>query len=108
MIRPAYLFLIAGMAAVTYATRAGFFGIARAVELHPLLKRALSYVPVAILSALVFPPILAPSGHLQSPLSNPYLASAVLTGVILVLMRRGWLAIVLGVASMVALRMLGV
>ena len=41
MIRPWSVVLILGMAVVTYATRIGFFGIARQVELHPLFKRAL-------------------------------------------------------------------
>lgn len=108
MIRPWYLVLIIGMAAVTYLTRIGLFGIARQVELHPMLRRALDYVPVSILGALVFPAVLAPAGHLESPLVNAYLWCAVITSAVLLVTRRGWLAIVVGVASMVALRALGV
>ena len=104
MIRPAYLLLILGMAAVTYATRAGFFGIARQFDMHPMLRRALEYVPVSILAALVFPSIIAPSGHIQPPLANAYLWSAAITAGVLLLTRRGWLAIVVGVASMILLR----
>lgn len=106
MIRPYYLLLIAGMAAVTYATRIGFFGIARQFELHPLLRRALEYVPVSILAALVFPAVLAPEGTLVSPLSNAYLWAALITAATLFLARKGWLAIVVGVASMLAFRLL--
>jgi branched chain amino acid efflux pump len=101
VIRPWYLVLIVGMAAVTYATRIGFFGIARQISLHPLLRRALDYVPVSILAALVFPAIVAPSGHMERPLTNAYLWSAAITVAVLLLTRRGWLAIVLGVGSMV-------
>lgn len=106
MTRPWYLALILGMAVVTYATRIGFFGIAKRVDLHPLLKRALDYVPVSILAALVFPPILAPSGRVQLPLGNVYVWSAAITATVLLLTRRGWLAIVLGVGSMVVFRLL--
>lgn len=106
MIRPWYLALILAMAAVTYATRIGFFGIARQVELHPIVRRALEYVPVSILAALVFPSILVPTGHLQSPLSNAYLWSALLTTAVLVTTRKGWLAIVIGVAGMLVFRLL--
>ncbi len=106
MIRPWYLALILGMAVVTYATRIGFFGIARQVELHPVLKRALEYVPVSILAALVFPPILAPSGQVQPPLANMYIWSAAITAAALLLTRRGWFAIVLGVGSMIVFRLL--
>lgn len=106
-IQPWHAVMIIGMAAVTYATRIGFFGIARQFELHPLLKRALEYVPVSILAALVFPSLLAPSGHLVSPLSNAYLWAAAITAAVLLVTRRGWIAIVLGVASMVAIRLIG-
>jgi len=107
VIRPWYLALILAMAAVTYATRLGFFGIARQVALHPLLRRALDYVPVSILAALVFPTILAPSGRLEQPLTNACVWAAVITTGVLLLTRRGWLAIVVGVGSMVAIRWLG-
>lgn len=105
--RPWNVVLILGMAAVTYATRIGFFGIARQVEMHPLVRRALEYVPVSILAALVFPSILAPSGRLQQPLANPYLWAAAITTTVLFATKRGWLAIVLGVASMVVIRLAG-
>ena len=107
MIRPWVLALIVGMAAVTYASRIGFFGISRQFELHPLLRRALEYVPVSILAALVFPTIVAPSGHVQPPLSNTYLWAAVITAAVLLVTKRGWIAIVVGVASMLAFRLLG-
>lgn len=104
MIRPAFLTLIVGMAIVTYATRIGFFGIARQVDLHPLLRRALEYVPVSILAALVFPSVVAPSRHLISPVGNSYVWSALITSAVLLLTKRGWLAITVGVASMVLFR----
>ena len=78
-----YVLLILLMAAVTYATRVGFLGVARQAELHPLLRRALEYVPVSILAALVFPAVLAPSGHVEQPLGNPYVWAAVATAALL-------------------------
>jgi branched-subunit amino acid transport protein len=105
-VRPYYVALILLMAAVTYSTRVGFLGVARQVELHPLLRRALSYVPVAILAALVFPAVLAPSGHMEQPLGNPYIWAAVATGVLLWVTKRQWVAIVLGIASLVLFRAL--
>lgn len=107
MIRPESMVLILGMAAVTYATRIGLFGIARQVELHPLLRRALEYVPVAILAALVFPAILAPSGRLEQPLTNVYLLAALITAAVLGISKRGWIAIVVGVGSMLLFRTIG-
>lgn len=102
--RPYYVVVILAMGAVTYASRVGFIGVARQFELHPLLRRSLEYVPVSILAALIFPAVLAPSGHLEAPLGNIYLWAAVGTSAVLVLTKRPWLAIVLGVVTLVMLR----
>ena len=102
--RPYYTALILGMAAITYATRVGFIGVARQTELHPLLRRSLEYVPASILAALVFPAVLAPSGKMESPVTNIYVWAAALTVGILVTTKRQWLAIVLGVVSLVLMR----
>ena len=104
MLRPYFVVLILLMAAVTYASRVGLIGVARQFEIHPLLRRALEYVPVSIMAALVFPAVLAPSGRIESPAANTYLWASVLTAAVLFTTRRQWLAIVLGVASMVLLR----
>jgi branched-subunit amino acid transport protein len=99
-----YVLMIVLMGAVTYASRVGLIGVARQVKLHPLLERSLEYVPVAILSALLFPALFAPSGHLESPVNNAYIWAAAATLILLWLTKRQWLAIVLGVASLVLLR----
>ena len=104
--RPYYVILILGMAAVTYATRVGFIGVARQFELHPLLRRSLEYVPASILAALVFPAVLAPSGKMVQPLTNTYVWAALITVAVLLTTKRQWLAIVVGVASLVVLRRL--
>jgi branched-subunit amino acid transport protein len=99
-----YIALIAGMAVVTYATRVGFIGVARQFELHPLLRRSLEYVPVSILAALVFPAVLAPAGKMVSPIANVYVWGALITAAVLFATRKQWLAIVIGVASLVLMR----
>lgn len=102
--RPYYVSVILLMGVVTYTTRVGFIGVARQFELHPLLRRSLEYVPVSILAALIFPAVLAPAGRLEPPLGNIYVWAAFATSGVLVLTRRPWLAIVLGVATLVVLR----
>src|SRR5665648_425849 len=104
--RPYNLVLILLMAAVTYATRVVFIGVAKQFQIHPLLRRALEYVPVSIMAALVFPAVLAPSGKVESPVSNIYVWASVITVAVLLTTKRQWLAIVLGVASLVLLRRL--
>lgn len=102
--RPYFVLLIVLMAAVTYATRVGLIGVAKQVQLHPLLRRALEYVPVSILAALVFPAVFAPSGEMESPVTNVYVWAAVLTGVVLFVTKKQWLAIVVGVTSLLLFR----
>jgi branched-subunit amino acid transport protein len=104
MLRPYYVSLILLMAGATYATRVGLIGVAKQFEIHPLLRRSLEYVPVSILAALVFPAVLAPSGKMQPPLANVYVWAAVVTMAVLLATKRQWLAIVLGVASLVLFR----
>jgi len=106
MLRPYYVVLILLMAAVTYASRVGLIGVAKQVQIHPLLRRSLEYVPVSILAALVFPAVLAPSSHMESPFTNIYVWAALFTAGVLLWTKRQWLAIVLGVASLVLLRRL--
>jgi branched-subunit amino acid transport protein len=103
-VRPSIALLILLMAAVTYASRVGLIGVARQFKLHPLLGKALEYVPASILAALVFPAVLAPTGHLESPVTNMYVWAAVITVAVLLGTKRQWLAIVLGVVSLVVLR----
>ncbi len=106
--RPYYVAMILGMAVVTYATRVGFIGVARQFELHPMLRRALEYVPVSILAALVFPAVIAPTGSFESPLTNAYVWAALATSAVWFLTKRSWLAIVVGVGGMILVRALGV
>ena len=98
--------LIAVLGAVTYASRVGFIGVARRVDLHPLLRSALEYVPVSILAALVFPAVLAPAGRVASPATNVYLWAAIATVALLWVTKRPWLAVIFGVAGLVLLRRL--
>ena len=55
---PAEVWLtIVALAAATFATRLSFMGLLAHVELPRLLQRALSYVPPAILAAIIAPQV---------------------------------------------------
>lgn len=57
---------ILAMGVVTWALRASFVMLGDA-GLPPLLRRALAYVPQAVLAALVAPALFAPSGATVGP-----------------------------------------
>ena len=74
---------IVGMTAVTFGVRYLLFGMGERAELPPLIKRALRYVPVAVLTAIIVPMLLLPDGtHWQLGWRNAYLVGGVATGVI--------------------------
>jgi branched-subunit amino acid transport protein len=52
--------VLAAMAVVTYFLRASFLLLPPEVETPPLLKRALRYVPAAVLTAIWVPEVFAP------------------------------------------------
>ena len=54
--------MIAGMALVTYLTRAPLLVLLRG-DLSPWLSRWLQFVPIAVFTALVVPPFVTPSGR---------------------------------------------
>jgi branched-subunit amino acid transport protein len=74
---------IAGMTAVTFAIRYVLFGLGGRVDLPALIKRALHYVPVAVLTAIIVPMLLLPDGtHWQLSWRNAYLVGGIATGLI--------------------------
>jgi branched-subunit amino acid transport protein len=57
--------IILGMGVVTYAIRLSPMMLLGRVEGRPLMRRALRFVPPAVLSALIFPELLLPGGTLD-------------------------------------------
>jgi branched-subunit amino acid transport protein len=79
--------MIAGMAMVTFAIRYLLFPLSGRIRFSDNLKRALGYVPPAVLTAIIVPATLIPDGQaLNLTWANAYLAGAVITAVI------GWLS----------------
>ncbi|OEC35270.1 Branched-chain amino acid transport protein [Pseudomonas cuatrocienegasensis] len=65
--------LIAGMLAITFATRYSLFAFPD-LRFPTLVRQGLHYVPTAVLTAIVVPGMLLPDGqHWQLGLDNAYL-----------------------------------
>ena len=90
-----YVLMIAGMAAVTIAIRAAIFVLGDRIMFPPLLRQALDFVPVTVLSAIVVPMVVAPhGGGLEITWRNPQLVAAIVAGVLCALTRHQLLTIV--------------
>lgn len=72
------LYLIAGMAVVTFVIRYSMFAAAGRFEFPPRLTEALRYVPPAVLTAIIVPAVLMPNGEsIDLSWTNAYLVGAV-------------------------------
>lgn len=88
--------LIVGMALVTFIVRYPMIALVGRIPLPETLIRALRYVPVAVLTAIIVPTALMPQGELDVSLSNAYLYGAVAAGLIAWRTRNLLLTIALG------------
>ena len=76
-----WLIMIA-LAACTFLIRISFIVILSNREVHPLIARALRFVPASILSALVIPQILTRNNSLHISLDNPQLVAGIVAAVV--------------------------
>lgn len=71
------VFMIAGMAIVTFLIRYVMFPVSGQFQFPPIFEKALAYVPPAVLSAIIVPSVLMPTGEkIDLTLTNPYLIGA--------------------------------
>lgn len=77
------IYMIAGMALVTFAIRYIMFPISGKFQFPKLFEQGLGYVPPVVLTAIIVPSVLMPGGgDLNLKLSNPYLIGALAACVI--------------------------
>lgn len=69
--------LILGMALVTFTIRYPLLAFVGRVELPDQMVRALRYVPVAVLMAIIVPTMLMPHGQMEIDLHNSYLIAGI-------------------------------
>lgn len=71
------IYMVAGMALVTFGIRYILFPISGRFRFPDLFERGLRYVPPVVLTAIIVPSVLMPTGDtLDFKLSNPYLIGA--------------------------------
>jgi len=78
------MLMIAGMALINLAIRWPVYLFADHVRFPPLVERALGFVPVAVLTAIIVPATLYPDADkgIQLSYMNPYLVGAVVAAVV--------------------------
>ena len=72
------IILITGMAAVTFSIRYILLAFSSRFALPEKVEKALTYVPPAVLTAIIIPAVLTPGGNWDISLNNAYLPAAVI------------------------------
>ncbi|HEX7913403.1 MAG TPA: AzlD domain-containing protein [Paraburkholderia sp.] len=92
-----YVVLILGMAAITWVIRAAVFVMGDRLVFPPLVRTALGFVPVTVLTAIIVPMAVAPhGGDAELTWRNPQLIGALAAVLVSALTRRPLLTIAVG------------
>lgn len=100
-----WLVLIA-VGLLTYALRLSFILLFGRLDMPILLRRALRFVPPAVLTAIIFPEVLMPGGQLGFSLDNPRLPAALLAALVAWRTRNAVVTVAAGMAVLLALQFL--
>lgn len=94
--------LIFGMFVVTFGVRYVLFAVADNIVFPEKLKRALNYVPIAVLTAIIFPAVFMPQGDLYASVENPYIVGAIVAVAISFWRKNMLLTVVTGLIAFAA------
>ena len=97
--------IVAGI--VTFLIRLSFISLLANREMPALAQRALSFVPPAVMSAIVFPELLVRDGHLAMSLENHRLIAGVVAILIAWRFKKIMPTIVAGMAALWLLQFAG-
>ena len=101
------LFLILGMAVVTFAVRYPVLALVSRMPLPAAVLKAMRFIPPAVLTAIIVPAVLIPDGAtLQFDYRNSYLMASLVAGLVAWRTKNLLLTIILGMAALWAWRWL--
>ena len=91
---------IAGVSAVVFLLRASFIVFADPHGFPPLFRRALAFVPPAVLAAIVAPVLVMPAGAIDPSLANPRWIAGLVAIAAAALLRHPLAAIAVGLPAL--------
>jgi branched-subunit amino acid transport protein len=95
------------MGLVTFAIRLSLIGGLGRVELPPLVRRALRFVPTAVLTAFIFPELLLPDDEFDLSFANHRLLAGLLAAFVAWRTRNVVLTVAAGMLALWLLQALG-
>lgn len=91
---------------LTFGMRLSFIYLASRLEIPGTLRRALRFVPPAVLSALILPELLMPSGYLDVGLANHRWMAGVVAVLVAWWTKKPLLTILAGLAALLILQLI--
>jgi len=85
---------------LTFGTRLSFIFLLQKVAVPVWLRRALYYVPTAVLTAIVFPEVFLHTGTFNTSLLNPRLIAGILAVIVAWRTRNALLTVAAGMAAL--------
>jgi len=95
------------MGLVTYATRLSLIVLLERVTIPEVVQKALRFVPLTVLSAIIFPEILRPGGQLLVSVGNPRLLAGLVAALVAWRSKSVLLTIGLGMGALWGLQAIG-
>jgi branched-subunit amino acid transport protein len=95
--------LAAGL--VTFAIRLSFIYLLEKVNMPDWFRRALRFVPAAVLSAIILPELVSPNGSMDISFHNPQLLAGFIAVLVAWRTRNMLLTIAAGMLSLLALQL---
>lgn len=93
------ILMIVGMAIVTYLVKASVLILGDRVRFAPIVRTALGFVPVTVLTAIIVPIVIAPHhGDAELTWRNPQLVAAIGTAIVGFTTRHALATIAFGLA----------
>jgi len=96
--------VVIGMAIANFAVRFIPMTAVSRMSLPRPVMRWLSYIPIAVMGAIIADEILTPGGEYIVPWDNPYLIASIPTALVYLKTRSFLGAVVVGMATYIALR----
>jgi branched-subunit amino acid transport protein len=90
---------------VTFLTRLSFIAVHGRVSMPEWFQRMLTFVPVAVLSAITLPEIMIRNGVVNWSLLNPKLLGGIVAVLVAWRTKNVWVTIVAGMAAMWGIRL---
>ncbi len=100
MSEPILWLTVVAMGVMTYAIRLGPILLLERLGMPPLARRALYYVPPAVLSAIIFPELLMRDGVLAVSPGNTRLVAGIVAAIVAWQTRNVLLTIAVGMAAL--------